>query len=308
MAFRGNTFNMYLKEIGNYKLLTAAEELDLAYQYKTGCNAQEQLKEQNDLSAEKIAELNELVALGTAAREKLINSNLRLVVSIAKSYNNEHLTLQDLVAEGNLGLLTAVEKYDPSLGYRFSTCATPWIRQAITKSICDKGRNIRIPAHIYQSLSKYRKVRDELTAQLNEIPTNAQIAAAMKITEDKLEQLLEWINGDTISLSTPLGDESDDTLEDLQADDHTPTPYEYTAAKARTKTIQKAFDKLPERSAIVIKMRYGLGGENDPAEFKKEHTLEEVGKYLKLTRERVRQIEKESLMSLKNILGDVSNI
>ena len=154
-----NTFRNYLKEIGKYPLLTKEQEIELAYAYRNG---------------------------DMAAREKLINSNLRLVISIAKNYQNQHLSIMDLVGEGNIGLITAVEKFNPDLGYRFSTCATPWIKQAISKAITDKGRNIRIPAHIYQLLSKYRHVTAELE-QDGHKPTDEEIAALRGIDVEKVK-------------------------------------------------------------------------------------------------------------------------
>lgn len=267
-----NSTRAYLKEIGQFPLLTAEQEISLAREYRDNGNL--------------------------AAREKLINCNLRLVVSIAKSYENEHFTLLDLIGEGNTGLIQAVEKFNPDLGYRFSTCATPWIKQAISKAIQEQGRNIRMPAHIYNLLRKYRQVMADFAYNEVRNPSEEDIAAAMGVTVEKFAELMQWKN-DTVSLATPLGDESDDTLEDLQADIHTPTPAEKFMEKSQKSEIQRLLEKLPERTSIIIKMRYGLGGPGDPAEFKSEHTLDEVGKYLGITRERVRQIEKQTLSSLK---------
>ena len=193
-----NVLKQYLHEIGEYPLLTAEEEIAYAKEYRDNNNME--------------------------ARDMLINCNLRLVVSIAKKYHNSHLELMDLISEGNSGLMQAVDKFDPDRGFRFTTCATPWIKQAITKSIIDKGKSIRIPAHIYQLIAKHRHAVEELSKKGDE-PTITEIAKYMGVTEDKIKDILQW-KQDTISLSTPLGDENEDTLEDLQPD-YGETPDKY---------------------------------------------------------------------------------
>lgn len=265
-----NTFRKYLIEIGQYPLLTAKEETELAIAYRNGDGK---------------------------AREKLINSNLRLVVNIAKNYKNSHLSIADLVSEGNLGLITAVEKYNPDLGYRFSTCATPWIKQAISKAITDKGRNIRIPAHIYQLLSKYRHALVELEADGHK-PTDEEIARKLNVETDKVKQLKGWLH-DTISLETPLGADSEETVGDMIADSHTETPYEYTEKQMIHNKILKVLDQFKPRTQSIIKLRYGIAADGDPDMYNYEHTLEEIGEILGITRERVRQIEKQTLAEMK---------
>ena len=265
-----NSFREYLKEIGRHPLLTAAEELELARKARQG---------------------------DAAARERLIVCNLRLVVNIAKNYHNEHLSIMDLVSEGNIGLITAVDKYNPELGYRFSTCATPWIKQAISKSITDKGRNIRIPAHIYHLMSKYRRALADLGADGHQ-PTDAEVAEKLKVEVEKIHLLKEWMH-DTISMQTPLGADADETIGDMVPDHKIDTPDKYAEKRYLHKKIMKIIGKFKPRTQEIIKLRYGLGDPGDPEMYFQEHTLEEIGDILGITRERVRQIEKQTLAEMK---------
>ena len=266
-----STFKEYLIEIARYPLLNAEQEKALAYRSREG---------------------------DEDAREQLINSNLRLVVYIAKNYKSNFLDLEDLVMEGNLGLFTAVEKFNPDLGNRFSTCATPWIKQAIMKAITEKGKNVRLPANVYQALNNMKKATDALAEDGILYPTDEQIAEKMGIEVEKIALLKQW-KKDTVSLSVPLGDESEDTLEDLQADTHDESPVDYAERKMDEEFVRESLKDLPDRTRTIMKMRYGLGDENDPEDWQNEHTLEEIGDYLGLTRERIRQIEKQTLQELK---------
>lgn len=266
-----SAFRMFLNEVSEYELLSADEEKELARKYKDG-----------DIDA----------------RERLINSNLRLVVSVAKNYNNSHMEIMDLISEGVMGLMQAVDKFNPDLGYRFSTCATPWIKQAITKSIIDKGRSIRTPAHIYQALNKYRQAIEALITEDNPNPTVGQIAKYMGISEERVGELENW-RYDTLSLSTPIGEDEEETLEDMQADKNGETPETYTERMARLEHIYSLIDTLKPRTQSIVKMRFGLGKDTDPEEYRYEHTLEEIGDILNLTRERVRQILKDALAEIK---------
>ena len=266
-----STFKEYLIAIAQYPLLTPEEEKALAYRIREG---------------------------DEDAREQLINSNLRLVVYIAKNYKSNFLDLEDLVMEGNLGLFTAVDKFNPDLGNRFSTCATPWIKQAIMKAITEKGKNVRLPANVYQALNNMKKATDALAEDGILYPTDEQLAEKMGIEVEKIALLKQW-KKDTVSLSVPLGDESEDTLEDLQADTHDESPVDYAERKMDEEFVREILKDLPDRTRTIMKMRYGLGDENDPEDWQNEHTLEEIGDYLGLTRERIRQIEKQTLQELK---------
>lgn len=266
-----STFKEYLIAIAQYPLLTPEQEKALAYRIREG---------------------------DEDAREQLINSNLRLVVYLAKNYKSNFLDLEDLVMEGNLGLFTAVDKFNPDLGNRFSTCATPWIKQAIMKAITEKGKNVRLPANVYQALNNMKKATDALAEDGILYPTDEQLAEKMGIEVEKIALLKQW-KKDTVSLSVPLGDESEDTLEDLQADTHDESPVDYAERKMDEEFVREILKDLPDRTRTIMKMRYGLGDENDPEDWQNEHTLEEIGDYLGLTRERIRQIEKQTLQELK---------
>lgn len=276
-----NSLTLYLREIGRYPLLTKEQEIELG----------RRIKDEHD----------------DAARAQMINSNLRLVVSVAKPFRNgnHNVPLEDLIADGNIGLMTAVDKYDYTLGYRFSTCAVPWIKQAIMKAIIDKSRLIRVPAHIIQQFNQYRDTLDRLFTEGNEAPTDEDVAKAMKVDVEDVRNLKEW-KQNTTSLETPLGDEEGNTLEDVCADTGSETPVEYVEKSLRKDFVNNLLKDLNPRTQAIFKLRYGLGDENDPAEYREEHTLEEIGALLtpQITRERVRQIVTQQIAKWKTIYGN----
>ena len=271
-------YKQYMEGVIQFPLLEKEEEFELGNLIKKG-SAEDATQEDKERAS--------------WARERLINCNLRLVVKIAGSYSNDYLTKMDIINYGNMGLMTAVDKFDPAFGNRFSTVAVHWIRAAITKALKDYSKTIRIPVHIWDAQSKVRKAIEELTKDGHE-PTTAEICEKTGLSELDLSNLEAWRNT-TVSLDKPLGDDGEDTLADLQADNKAKTPYEYTEEQQMKKEIQEGLDKiLDARAAKIIRMRFGL------APYTQEYTLEEVGRELGLTRERIRQIEKKSLTILKS--------
>lgn len=270
---------LLLQEISQYPLLTKEQELELG----------KRIKEQQDADA----------------RDLMVMSNMRLVVSVAKPFmNNYHgISLEDLVSFGTLGLITAVDKYDYTLGYKFSTCAVPWIKQAIMKGIADNSRTIRIPANVIQKFNQYNKAIEDLAYEGILSPTDADICKKMVITQSELDNLRQW-RQNTASLETPLGDDDENTIGDLCADTHSETPIEYTERSERQVFVQKLLSGLDDRTKTIFKMRFGLGTDGDPEEFQVEHTLEEIGDYLGITRERVRQIVQQQLTRWRMQYGD----
>ncbi len=256
---------MYLKEIGRTPLLTHQQEIDLAQRYEKG-----------DLKA----------------KEVLTRSNLRLVVSIAKKYLGRRLSFLDLIQEGNKGLIRAVEKYDWRRGYKFSTYATWWIRQAITRAIADQSRTIRIPVHMVDQINRYYKTKRKLTQKLGREPTNKEVAKEMQMEESAIENLIK-ISQHPKSLSTPIGDDKETSLEEFVADRQKPSLYELVSRGLLRETLNDVLKTLSERERKVLMMRFGL---NDG----KQKTLEEVGKEFNVTRERIRQIEAKAIKKLRH--------
>jgi len=256
---------MYLKEIGRAPLLTREEEVELA-----------QKIEKEDLKA----------------KEKLTRSNLRLVVSIAKRYMNRGLSFLDLIQEGNKGLIRAVEKYDWRRGYKFSTYATWWIRQGVTRAIADQARTIRIPVHMIETINKMLRVIRQLTQELGREPTPSEIGREMDLKSSKIRYVLK-IAQKTASLEKPIGEDENSYLGDFIEDETQPSPYDLTSKGLLKKDIEEVLETLSDREAQVLRMRFGLLGE-------KASTLEEVGKKFGVTRERIRQIEAKALKRLKH--------
>ncbi|MBQ6488702.1 MAG: sigma-70 family RNA polymerase sigma factor [Solobacterium sp.] len=266
----GDTVAHYMKKIGMIPLLTPQEEYETAKAVSEG--------DQN-------------------AKEKLIDSNLRLVVSIARDYLNRGLSMQDLIQEGNIGLMRAVEKFDYSRGFRFSTYATWWIRQSMTRAIADQSRDIRLPVHMNDQVVKVRRAQRSLVQELHREPTAKEIAEKMGngMTEENVTQILQ-ISQSTVSLETPAGDEEDSTLADFIEDKSTLDPIEYANNELLKERIREILKELPEREAGILRMRYGLD-DGVPK------TLEEVGAVYNVTRERVRQLEQRALRRLKFKFG-----
>ena len=260
-----DSVRMYLKEIGKIDLLKFDDEVFLAQQIEKGSES---------------------------CREKLINANLRLVVSIAKKYIGRGLSFLDLVQEGNQGLMRAVEKFDWRRGFKFSTYATWWIRQAITRAIADQAKVIRIPVHMVETINKVYKATRALTQRLGREPTTLEISKEVGITEEKIEEIYR-ISQDITSLATPVGDDEDSFLGDFIEDTTQLSPYEETSQELLRESIEEALHTLDEREAKVLSLRFGLMGETPK-------TLEEVGKIFNVTRERIRQIEAKALRKLRH--------
>ncbi|HEX6290814.1 MAG TPA: RNA polymerase sigma factor RpoD [Herpetosiphonaceae bacterium] len=282
---------LYLREIGRISLLTAAEEIQLAQQVERGALAYARLNEDVFVREER-STLQHWAQEGEAARQHLINANLRLVVSIAKKYVGRGLSFLDLIQEGNIGLMRATEKFDYTKGYKFSTYATWWIRQAITRSISDQSRTIRLPVHVGETINRVKKTAHLLQQGLQREPTPEEIAREVGISEDKVRRVLEAARL-PVSLEQPVGDDGDSVLGDFIEDDRSSTPIDSAAHQILREQIEGVLARLPERERKIIQLRYGL---NDG----RYRTLEEVGKEFGITRERIRQIESKVLRKLRH--------
>ena len=283
---------MYLKEIGQIPLLDPKEEPIIARQIQEGEQAKEDIKNP-DLSDEEKKKLAKIIADGEEAKQTLISSNLRLVVSIAKKYVGRGMLFLDLIQEGNCGLIKAVEKFDYTKGYKFSTYATWWIRQAITRAIADQARTIRIPVHMVETINKLTRIQRQLVQDLGRDPMPEEIAEKMEnISAEKVREI-QKIALDPVSLETPIGEEDDSHLGDFIEDKDTLSPDDYTNNQLLKDEINAVLQGLTEREEKVLRLRFGLLDG-------RTRTLEEVGKEFNVTRERIRQIEAKALRKLKN--------
>ncbi|MBO5469013.1 MAG: RNA polymerase sigma factor RpoD [Lachnospiraceae bacterium] len=284
---------MYLKEIGKVPLLNAEEEIELAQKMEAGDMAKTQLEEGGeDLDDETKKQLQDLVNQGDYAKKKLAEANLRLVVSIAKRYVGRGMLFLDLIQEGNLGLIKAVEKFDYRKGYKFSTYATWWIRQAITRAIADQARTIRIPVHMVETINKLIRVSRQLLQELGREPTPEEIADEMDIPVERVREILK-ISQEPVSLETPIGEEEDSHLGDFIQDENVPVPADAAAFTLLKEQLVEVLSTLTEREQKVLRLRFGLDDG-------RARTLEEVGKVFNVTRERIRQIEAKALRKLRH--------
>ena len=311
---------MYLKEIGKVSLLSAEGEVELASAIAAGNKAKATLiawekangqdveplldaedpvgeieisdEEIKDLSEEDLAKLRKLVSEGDVAKQKLAEANLRLVVSIAKRYAGRGMLFLDLIQEGNLGLIKAVEKFDYTKGYKFSTYATWWIRQAITRAIADQARTIRIPVHMVETINKVKKVSSQLLHEQGKEPTAEEIAERLEMSVDKVREIMR-VAQEPVSLETPIGEEEDSHLGDFIPDDEAPVPAEVASHTLLREQLSEVLDTLTEREEKVLRLRFGLVDG-------RPRTLEEVGKEFNVTRERIRQIEAKALRKLRH--------
>jgi RNA polymerase primary sigma factor len=283
---------MYLQEIGQVPLLTAEQEVELSKQMETGDQAQVHIEKQEYTSRQERLRLEQQCAQGCEARQRLIQANLRLVVSIAKKYTSYGLTMMDLVQEGNIGLMRAVEKFDYTKGHKFSTYATWWIRQAITRAIADQSRTIRLPVHMGEAISQVKRTSHKLQQSMQREPTPEEIADTMGISPNKVRRTLE-ASMHPLSLEMPVGQDGEGRMGDFIEDDRVATPAEAAAASMLREQIEEVLQKLPERERKIIQLRYGLKDG-------RYRTLEEVGVEFGITRERIRQIEAVALRKLRH--------
>ncbi len=289
-----DTVGLYLKEMSRVPLLSSEEELDLAQRIEKGRNARREMYRLNGGSTHnRRTELECQISDGQAAREHLIKANTRLVVSIAKRYIGRGVPFLDLIQEGNLGLMKAVEKYEYQRGFRFSTYATWWIRQTITRSIADQGRTIRVPVHMVDRIRQLYRTTHEMEQKLGRAPTNDELADAIGVKTNKVDWMLRvsWL---PLSLESPINDDEEDSELGMFVEDQvTPSPIQSTYTSLLREKIQEVLDTLPPREARILRLRFGL--ENGRA-----YTLEEVGQKFGLTRERIRQIESKALRRLRH--------
>jgi RNA polymerase primary sigma factor len=291
-ALLGDSVRLYLREIGQVPLLTTEQEQKLARIIAAGQEAEQRLENEEDLPDDERRRVSAQIIAGNDARQQMAAANLRLVVSIAKRYRDRGLPLLDLIQEGSLGLLRAIEKFDVEKGYKFSTYATWWIKQALSRALADQSRLVRLPVHLGETLNRIQATRRHLTQKLGRDPTDAELANELGMSEEKLRELRRTAQ-DPVSLATPVGEEADSTLADFIPDPHALDADDAAASGMLRDQIASALDQLTERERKVLELRYGLS-DGQP------RTLEEVGKAFGVTRERVRQIEVKALRKLRH--------
>ncbi|PSK65930.1 RNA polymerase sigma factor SigB [Micromonospora sp. MH33] len=284
---------VYLHEISRTPLLDAAKEVDLSKAIEAGLYAEHLLGEDRVPDGVDREDLERLVAEGERAKDLFIRANLRLVVSIARRYVRSGMPMLDLIQEGNTGLVRAVEKFDYERGYKFSTYATWWIRQAISRAIAQQERTVRLPVHLVEDVNRMRNVTRQLTRELGSDPEPEQIAASLGVTVERVNELRRW-SQDTVSLDTPVGDDGDTNLGDLVADSDAPSPEEIVLTGLERQRIEGLLNHLDDRSAGIMRARYGL-------EDGREHSLTEVASRFSLSRERIRQLEIQALGRLREL-------
>jgi RNA polymerase primary sigma factor len=286
-----DTIGLYLKEVSRVPLLTADEEVELAQRIERGRMAREELARGN-VNMRRRQELRRLIEDGWAAREHLITANSRLVISVAKKYMGRGVPFLDLIQEGNIGLIRATKKFDYRRGHKFSTYATWWIRQAVTRAIADQGRTIRVPVHMGDQINKLLRVQHQLTQRLGREPTVEELAEALVVPPKKVENMIQ-VARRPLSLETPTDDEEDSVLGDFIEDDEAPPPDDTATYNLLREHLEDVLNSLPPREVRILQLRYGLlDGQ--------AYTLEEVGRKMGVTRERVRQIEAQALSRLRH--------
>lgn len=285
-------FRQYLREIGRIPLLTAAEEVELARRVEAGLFAEEKLGGAPDLDSELALDLDRLVVMGRMAKRRLIEANLRLVVSVAKRYVGRGLTMLDLVQEGNLGLIRAVEKFDYARGYKFSTYATWWIRQAMSRALADQARTIRVPVHVVELINRVVRVQRRMLQERGYEPTPEEVAAHLDLAPERVGEVLRLAQ-EPVSLHAPVGEEDDVALGDLIEDGDAASPVESAAFLLLREHLEAVLSTLGERERKVVQLRYGLADG-------RPRTLEEIGRIFGVTRERIRQIESKTLNKLRD--------
>ncbi|MER7930173.1 MULTISPECIES: RNA polymerase sigma factor [unclassified Streptomyces] len=285
-------FRQYLREIGRIPLLTAAEEVDLARRVEAGLFAEEKLGSAFDLDSQLAVDLDRLVVMGRMAKRRLIEANLRLVVSVAKRYVGRGLTMLDLVQEGNLGLIRAVEKFDYARGYKFSTYATWWIRQAMSRALADQARTIRVPVHVVELINRVVRVQRRMLQERGYEPTPEEVADHLDLAPERVSEVLRLAQ-EPVSLHAPVGEEDDVALGDLIEDGDATSPVESAAFLLLRQHLDVVLSTLGERERKVVQLRYGLADG-------RPRTLEEIGRIFGVTRERIRQIESKTLNKLRD--------